>query len=64
MSLIAATSIYWHLPILLVLVSLVYSGTRYDDWNQIVVEAGRWIVNMLTFLGGIALALWVLTWFL
>jgi len=58
-----AVSIYWHLPILLVVVSLVYSATRYDQWNMIVYEAARWGFRMLLFLGAIAVVLYFLsTW--
>jgi len=59
-----AVSIYWHLPILLVVVSLVYSATRYDNWNSILYEAGRWGFRMALFLGGIALALFLLSTYL
>jgi hypothetical protein len=48
------------LPLLIVLVSLVYSATRYEKWSNIFMEAGRWILQLLVFLGGIAAALYVL----
>ena len=32
---ILAVSIYWHLPVLLVAFSLVYSATRHDRWDRI-----------------------------
>ena len=38
-----AASIYWDFPILLVVVSLVYSATRHDRWDRILKEAVRWI---------------------
>jgi len=50
------------LPLLIVCVSLVYSGTRYDDWTSILKETGRWIMRLLSFLGSIALVLYLLTW--
>jgi hypothetical protein len=56
-----ALSIYWHLPILIVVVSLVYSATRYDRWDMIVHEAIRWGVRMALFLGGIGVALYALS---
>jgi len=59
-----ATSIYWHLPVLLVVVSLVYSATRFDRWNMILHEAWRWGFRMALFLGGIALALFLLSTYL
>ncbi|MFL5341848.1 MAG: hypothetical protein ACJ8F7_17010 [Gemmataceae bacterium] len=57
-------SIYWHLPILLVVVSLVYSATRFDNWNMILYEAGRWGLRMFLFLGGIGLVLFLLSTYL
>ena len=53
-------SIYWDLPILIVIVSLVYSATRYDAWSAIFREAFLWGLRMTTFLGGIGLALYLL----
>jgi len=53
-------SIYWQLPILIVVISLVYSATRYDHWRAIVHEAVRWGRNMIVFLGVIALVLYAL----
>lgn len=49
------------LPLLIVLVSLVYSATRYERWPAILLEAGRWIFQLLFFLGGIGLALYAST---
>jgi hypothetical protein len=62
--LFASTNIFWHLPILLIVVSLVYSATRHDKWNQILYEAGRWGLRMGVFLGGIALVLFLLSTYL
>ncbi len=60
----AMASFYWQLPIVIVLISLVYSATRYDDWSSIFLEAWRWGLRMAVFLVGIAavllvLALWI-----
>jgi len=55
--------IYYHLPLLIVLVSLVYSATRYDDWKNILNEAFRWGLRMTGFLLGIGVVLWVLDTF-
>jgi hypothetical protein len=57
-------SIYWHLPILIVVVSIVYSATRYDSWRQIFREAFRWGLRMALFLVGIGLALFALSTFI
>lgn len=54
-------SLYWHLPILIVLISLVYSGTRYDAWPAILAEALRWGLRMAGFLVVIVLALYLLS---
>jgi hypothetical protein len=49
------------LPLLIVLVSLVYSATRYDEWRPILREALRWGVRLVAFLGGIGVVLFLLT---
>jgi hypothetical protein len=54
---------YWHLPIVIVLVSLVYSATRHDGWGAIVREAVRWGLRLTAFLVSIVLVLWVLARF-
>ncbi len=61
---ILAASIYWHLPVLLVVVSLVYSATRHDSWPAIRREAVRWGWRMTSFLGGIALVMYLLSLYL
>jgi hypothetical protein len=55
---------YWHLPLLIVVISLVYSATRFETRDAILREAVRWGVRMATFLGAIALALFVLALFI
>lgn len=59
-----AVSIYWDLPVLLVVVSLVYAATRHDRWDKIVREAFSWGLRITTFLGGIGLALYLLSTYL
>jgi len=54
---------YWHLPILLVVISLVYSATRFDDWKHIFLEAFRWGLRMTVFLACIVIVLYVLAVF-
>ena len=56
-----AMALYWHLPILVVLVSLVYSATRFDEWTAILHEALRWGLRMAGFLLGIGLVLYLLS---
>jgi len=53
---------YWQLVPLIVIVSLVYSGTRYDQWDHILKDACRWGLRLCGFLGGIGLALFVASW--
>lgn len=55
--LLALAELYWHLPVMIVIISLVYSGTRYDRWGSILHEAFRWGVRMGLFLVGIVLIL-------
>jgi len=55
--LLGMADIYWHLPIMIVVISLVYSGTRFDHWDAIFREAFRWGVRMVLFLAGIVLIL-------
>jgi hypothetical protein len=57
-------TIYVHLPILIVVVSLVYSATRHDRRDKIVREALHWGVRMTTFLLTIGLVLFALSTFL
>lgn len=59
-----ATSIYWHLPILLVVVSLVYSATRHDRWDRITREALRWGMQIAGFLALIGVTLYLLSTYL
>jgi hypothetical protein len=55
--------IYWQLPVLIVVISLVYSATRYDEWDSILREAFRWGLRMAGFLLAIAVALYLLATF-
>ncbi len=52
---------FWYLPVLIVVISLVYSATRYDTWGPILREAVRWGLRLLGFLGGIGLVLYLVT---
>jgi hypothetical protein len=49
------------LPLLIVLVSLVYSATRFDQWGPILREALRWGSRLVAFLGAIVVVLYLLT---
>ncbi len=59
-----AVNIYWHLPVLIVVISLVYSATRFEQWASIVREAMRWGLRMALFLLGIALVFYLLAIFI
>jgi len=61
MMLFAQATMYLQLPVLLVLISLVYSATRYDDWPSIFNEAFRWGSRMAGFLLCIAVAMYFLS---
>ena len=64
MSFAAVAPIYYHLPILIVLISLVYSATRFDEWPAILRDAFRWTVRMAGFLLVIGVALYAVATFL
>jgi hypothetical protein len=51
---------YVHVPVLLILISLVYSATRFDDWHLILREALRWGLRLLMFLVIIAAVMYAL----
>jgi hypothetical protein len=51
---------YVHVPVLLILISLVYSATRFDQWNLILREALRWGLRLLAFLLVIVVVLYAL----
>jgi hypothetical protein len=44
-----AVSIYWDLPVLLVVVSLVYAATRHDRWDKILSEGFGWGLRIALF---------------
>ena len=58
-TLLWAASPYWHLPLLIVLISLVYSATRYDQWGLIFKEAFRWGLRLVGFLFAVVLVLFL-----
>jgi hypothetical protein len=49
------------LPVLIVIISLVYSATRFDQWGSIWREAIRWGLRLTAFLAIIGVVLWLLT---
>jgi hypothetical protein len=53
----------WHLPVVIVVVSLVYSATRFDRWGPILREALRWGLRLTAFLAAVAAVLFVLNRF-
>lgn len=60
-TLLPAHNIYFvDLPLLIVLISLVYSATRFDEWRPILYEALRWGLRLGLFLLAIGFALYVL----
>lgn len=59
--LLLAESIYWHFPILLVVVSLIYSATRFEQWPAILAEALSWGTRMAIFLASIGVVLYLVS---
>jgi hypothetical protein len=51
------------LPLLVLLVSLVYSATRFEHWSDIGVEVLRWIFRLVSFLVTIGAGLWLVGYF-
>ena len=51
------------MPILIVVVSLVYSATRFDQWRAIFREAVRWGLRLFGFLAAVAGVLYVVNLF-
>jgi uncharacterized membrane protein YhaH (DUF805 family) len=56
-----AVSIYWHLPLMLLIISLVYSATRHEQWDEILGEAFRWGIRMFGFMVIVALVLFAVS---
>jgi hypothetical protein len=54
-------SIYWHFPVFVVLVNLVYSGTRYDDWGQLLSHAFKGMIYIVMFLGFVFVLMFMLS---
>lgn len=52
-------SFYWHLPLLIAVISLVYSATRFEHWEHILYEAFRWGIRMAGFLLVVGLVLYI-----
>ena len=57
-------SMYAQLPILIVVISLVYSATRYERWDLILRDAIRWGSRMVGFLIAIGVVLFLVTSFI
>lgn len=55
---------YYHLPVLIAVISLVYSATRFDSWPAILRESMRWVMRLTVFLFGIITALFLLANFI
>lgn len=51
------------LPLLILLVSLVYSATRFEPWPEIGVEALRWVFRLVSFMFMIGAGLFVVSLF-
>jgi len=63
-TLLAGHNIYFvELPLLILLISLVYSATRFEEWRAILYEAIRWGLRLTLFLIAIGIVLYVLHYF-
>jgi|YelNatPaOPRAMG01_1025707.scaffolds.fasta_scaffold371362_2 hypothetical protein len=63
-TLLPGHNIYFvELPLLIVLISLVYSATRFEEWGAILYEAVRWGLRLALFLGAIGIVLYILHYF-
>ena len=54
---------YVHVPLLIILISLVYSATRFDEPMPILREALRWGLRLALFLCAIGFALFLVSRF-
>jgi hypothetical protein len=61
---LSTINMYFQLPVLIVVISLVYSATRYDEWGSIFHEALRWGGRMALFLVGIGAVLYLVATFI
>ena len=61
---LVSLNMYVQLPILIVIISLVYAATRYDEWGSILVEAVRWGGRMALFLVAIGGVLYLIATFI
>jgi hypothetical protein len=55
------SAVYWHLPILVFVASMVYNATRYDEWDRILshgVKMGLYLI--FVFMGAVFLILWLM----
>jgi hypothetical protein len=57
-----AVAIYWHLPLMLLVISLVYSATRHEEWDEILIEAFRWGIRMFGFMLLVGVVLFAVSW--
>jgi hypothetical protein len=62
--LFAMSVIYFHLPVMLLVISLVYSATRHDEWDEILLEAFRWGSRMFGFMMLVAVVLFGVSYLL
>jgi hypothetical protein len=63
-TLLPGHNIYFvELPLLIVLISLVYSATRFEEWGAILFEAARWGLRLGLFLAAIGIVLFILHYF-
>jgi len=57
-ALLRPDSIYWHVLPLVIVVSLVYSATRHEQWSLIWRRAARLAIFILVFMSVTVAILW------
>jgi hypothetical protein len=61
-AILAQAGVFWHLPVMVILVSLVYSATRFDEWDRILNYAIRvGLLYIVVFMAAVFLVLWLLS---
>jgi hypothetical protein len=58
-----AASIYLHLPFMLLIISLVYSATKHENWDDILTDAFHWGIRMFAFMVVVAVVLYGVRFF-
>lgn len=55
-------SLFWHMPPLVLAISLVYGGTRFESPPEIIREALHWLRRLFVFLGLVGILVAFISW--